>query len=170
MGKIMNNLACLAETRALDKYKHRHERIVRRFRRAERLHERCRDRRVAVLGEDHIDSLSSLANLASFHKVMSDIYQNYTVDPDKDNNDEALKEYFKFYKTKLAYHEKEAEKYLVECLRKRQSVLGQDHPETLKTLFNNAEWLLDKARLNGEYRKAEGKYQQCLDKRRTKLG
>jgi len=195
----MNNLSCLAETKALQKYKEykgfhgilklaltemtdekqknppelikEHRKVVKKFLKAQRAHEKCYERRVSVLGEDHIDTLSSLANLALFHRTIAEIYVKYI--PEKNKKEEQLKEYYKFYEKELAIHKREAEKYFDECLRKRQSVLGVDHPETLKTQFSHAEMIHNAAihaRQPTLLRPAEGKYQQCLEKRRTKLG
>ena len=145
------------------KYTKKYRKIVKKFKKAEEKHMKCRERRIAVLGEEHIDSLGSLANLALYHKTMTEIYGKYVGVKDKE---EHLKEYYKNFQREYAYHQREAERYFEECIRKRQNVLGIDHPETLKTQFSFAELM----HARKQWRQAEPLYQQCLDRRRTKLG
>jgi tetratricopeptide (TPR) repeat protein len=60
----------------------------------------------------------------------------------------------------------EAAPFLKECFDKRTSILGENHPDTLKSMHNLAV-LCDK---KGEYDQAHPLYVQCLEKRKSTLG
>ena len=60
----------------------------------------------------------------------------------------------------------EAEPLYKECLAKRETILGKDHPNTLQSMNNLA--LLYKSQ--GKYDEAEIVYKECLAKRETILG
>lgn len=67
-----------------------------------------------------------------------------------------------------ANHEKydEAEELYVECLEKKISLLGEDHPETLGTVYNLATMYANQ----GKFKEAEAYYSECVERATRVLG
>jgi hypothetical protein len=59
-----------------------------------------------------------------------------------------------------------AEVLLKQCFEKKKVVLGENHPDTLRTMNN----LADNYDSQGKHSDAEVLYKQCLDKRKAVLG
>lgn len=151
--------------------------------RARPLFEICLEKRTLLLGDLHPDTLSSMGNLAGLYQTMSeqekskhlyrkclDNLEEY-LDQQLNRLDDSTPSILEMMDRLAGLHLKQgdlskARELYDSCLEKRTSVLGSDHPDTLRSMANLS-LLLYRIR---DYETSKSLVEDCLARRKRVLG
>ncbi|KAK5290627.1 hypothetical protein LTR99_011028 [Exophiala xenobiotica] len=150
--------------------------LLGRYREAEEMHRQALDLREKVLGEEHLDTLDSMNNLAIVlqqqgkYKEAEEIHRQALDLREKVLGEEHLDTLDSMNNLAIVLQEqgkyKEAEQMHRQTLYLMKKVLGEEHPSTLGSMNNLAIVL----KQQGKYEEAEEMYRQALDLREKVLG
>jgi tetratricopeptide (TPR) repeat protein len=151
-------------------------RIGGKYEEAERMHRQTLELREKVLGEDHLDTLASMNNLASVlnsqgkYKEAEQMHQQTLQLNEKVLGKEhpstlvSMNNLANVLDNQGKYEE--AEQMHRQTLQLRVKVLGKEHPDTLRSM-NNLALVLDN---QGKYEEAEQMHRQTLELKEKVLG
>ena len=146
------------------------------FDEAESLFTTCYKKRRKELGDEHVETLQSMAHLAAFYRNKAMYREAQTLyvsclqlmrrvmSSDHIDTLTAMHHLAECYE-KLD-KATQAESLYVECLEGRRKVLGSDHPDTIDTMRHLATVL----KVLGKHAEAEPLYVECLDRTKRRLG
>lgn len=132
--------------------------------------------RERVLGEEHVDTLSSMDNLAELRRLQGELeeaergFRETLALSQKVLGEDHPETLVTMHNLAVLYHDQgkvdEAESLIQETLKRRKRVLGEDHRHTLSTLSVLASLYHEQAR----YAEAEPLLAATLEKQQTLLG
>ena len=143
---------------------------------AEPLFLRCLKATERLLGPEHLDTLSTINNLAVLYRNKGEYEKAETfhnrclaasdklLGPEHPHTLTTINNLAGLYRNKGEYEK--AETFHNRCLEARERLLGMEHPSTLVSINNLALLYKDK----GEYEEAEALYNRCLEASKKLLG